>query len=404
MALQKHLVTDGIATWRRGAHRDYRDGLKMLLFSPPDVEKLRAKGNVSGLIKAISYKNNARLSRAAVSALGEIGDARATEPLIAAMGDKYWGMRLAAAASLGKIGDTRAVRPLIAALKDEHWRVRLAAAVALDNLRWQPDSDETEAQYQAAKRNWDRCVEIGAPSVEVLIAALEDKHSDKYAFVREGAAEALGKIGDIRAMEPLISALKDEYEYIRLAAASALGHIGDAQAVEPVISGLKDEHRLVREAVVGALSNIGTLAVEPLIAALNDEHWLVRRGAAEALGNIGTSQVVEPLLSALEDERSLVREAAAEALGKIGDTRAMGPLMSTSEDKYILVQLAAVEALRALYHKAELGGALMQAYCVKCRSTVEIKNPQKVTLRNKRPATSGTCPKCGTKVFRIGKA
>ena len=45
----------------------------------------------------------------------------------------------------------------------------------------------------------------------------------------------------------------------------------------------------------------------------------------------------------------------------------------------------------------------MQAYCVKCRAKVEIKNPQQITMKNGRPATQGTCPKCGTKVFRIGK-
>ncbi len=44
------------------------------------------------------------------------------------------------------------------------------------------------------------------------------------------------------------------------------------------------------------------------------------------------------------------------------------------------------------------------AYCVKCRKKVEIKNPKQVVFKNKRPATSGTCPTCGTKVFRIGKA
>jgi len=43
------------------------------------------------------------------------------------------------------------------------------------------------------------------------------------------------------------------------------------------------------------------------------------------------------------------------------------------------------------------------AYCVKCRKKVEIKNPKAVTLKNKRPATSGVCPNCGTKVFKIGK-
>ncbi len=47
---------------------------------------------------------------------------------------------------------------------------------------------------------------------------------------------------------------------------------------------------------------------------------------------------------------------------------------------------------------------MAQAYCMKCRKKVEIRNPKQVTLKNKRPATSGTCPACGTKVFRIGKA
>ncbi len=43
-----------------------------------------------------------------------------------------------------------------------------------------------------------------------------------------------------------------------------------------------------------------------------------------------------------------------------------------------------------------------QAYCMKCRTKREMKNPEKVTLKNGRPATRGTCPTCGTKVFRIG--
>ncbi len=45
----------------------------------------------------------------------------------------------------------------------------------------------------------------------------------------------------------------------------------------------------------------------------------------------------------------------------------------------------------------------MQAYCMKCRKRVDMANPKAVTLKNKRPATQGSCPKCGTKIFRIGK-
>lgn len=47
---------------------------------------------------------------------------------------------------------------------------------------------------------------------------------------------------------------------------------------------------------------------------------------------------------------------------------------------------------------------MAQAYCVKCKKKVEIKNPKQVTLKNKRSAIQGVCPTCGSKVFRMGKA
>ena len=42
------------------------------------------------------------------------------------------------------------------------------------------------------------------------------------------------------------------------------------------------------------------------------------------------------------------------------------------------------------------------AYCVKCKAKREIKNPQKITMKNGKLAMTGTCPVCGTKLFRIG--
>ena len=49
-------------------------------------------------------------------------------------------------------------------------------------------------------------------------------------------------------------------------------------------------------------------------------------------------------------------------------------------------------------------GMMATAYCMKCRKKVEMRNPSQVVLKNRRPATRGVCPVCGTKVFRIGKA
>ena len=42
------------------------------------------------------------------------------------------------------------------------------------------------------------------------------------------------------------------------------------------------------------------------------------------------------------------------------------------------------------------------AYCMKDRQTVEIQNPEPVFTKAGRPATRGTCPKCGTTVYRMG--
>ncbi len=45
----------------------------------------------------------------------------------------------------------------------------------------------------------------------------------------------------------------------------------------------------------------------------------------------------------------------------------------------------------------------IQAYCVKCRRMQIMKNPRPVILKNGQPAVHEICPKCGGKMFRIGK-
>lgn len=74
--------------------------------------------------------------------------------------------------------------------------------------------------------------------------------------VRGVAAETLGEIGDARAVEPLIEAVKDKDEYVRWAAIETLGEIGDARAVESLIEALKDKDEDVRRVAREALSKI----------------------------------------------------------------------------------------------------------------------------------------------------
>jgi len=173
---------------------------------------------------------------------------------------------------------------------------------------------------------------IGDPrAVEPLIVTLQDLQ-DEELWVRQYTARALGKIGDPRAVEPLIVALGDEDSNVGIDAANALGEIG-VSAVAHLIVALGNGDRRVRSGAANALGEIGDpRAVEPLIAAMEDEDLWVRQRAVVSLGSISDEKAVKPLTIALQDEDSNLRGWAAESLGKIGDPRAVEPLIAAMED------------------------------------------------------------------------
>jgi RNase P subunit RPR2 len=43
----------------------------------------------------------------------------------------------------------------------------------------------------------------------------------------------------------------------------------------------------------------------------------------------------------------------------------------------------------------------VRAYCVKCRGKKVMKDAKEVTMRNSRLAAKGTCPDCGTQMFKF---
>jgi HEAT repeat protein len=184
------------------------------------------------------------------------------------------------------------------------------------------------------KATWALGVIGDTRAVEPLIEALKN---DSDYDVREWVAFALGEIGDPRAIEPLIVALENDSDSeMRWRAADALGKIGDKCALEPLIKALEnDSDYEVRLSAAGALSEIGDYrAVKPLIKALeNDSDSTVRWQAAGVLGKIGDTRALEPLIKALEkDSDSGVRGEAAVALGEIGGPRALEPLIKALEN------------------------------------------------------------------------
>ena len=149
-----------------------------------------------------------------------------------------------------------------------------------------------------------------------FILSLKNETEDEK---RVESAKALGNIGDIRAVEPLIIALKDKSSKVRKAVANALGTIGDTSALEPLLLlSIKDSDSDVREVVAKALEKIDpnwskSKAVQKvfpqIISFLKDKTFIVREESAKALGIIGDIRAVEPLIIALKDKSSKVRKA-----------------------------------------------------------------------------------------------
>ena len=286
------------------------------------------------------------LRQAAAWALGLIGHRRAVEPLIAAFWREDIDVRQAVVEALGEIGDPRAVEVLCIALRAPQRDLRQAAVQALDRVGWQPDRGVAGAAYWAEKREWDRCIQIGAAAVEPLVVALGDQDWG----VRLAAAGALGQIGGTPAVEPLITALGDVHRDVRRTAAAVLGPVGARlesaalreEIVEFLALALEDQEPDVRQAVAEALGQIGgPPAVEPLVAALRDAgldlrgvlvqvldrldwqpdrgvagaaYWAEKRGWDRCI-QIGAA-AVEPLIVSLGDRD--VCPAAGQALTRIG--------------------------------------------------------------------------------------
>jgi HEAT repeat protein len=270
----------------------------MPLFGPPKIEKLAAKGEFGGLVKALAYAKDKQIARDAAAALVTIG-APAVQPRASVARDPKHHGRWIASDALASIADPRAVDALISALRDENDVVRKDAAAALGTI-------------------------ADPRAVDVLLAALADPSGDVHA----AAVSALGGIGDPRSVEPLIAELGGPYSGLA---------VGDARAVEPITHVMFEASWRSRWAAPDVLGDLGDhRAVEPPIRAPLDEVLVAKdardnREFGRALAGIDPS-LSASLQATFDDQSAFVRTHAAIALGKLGDVRAVEPLLAALRD------------------------------------------------------------------------
>jgi hypothetical protein len=192
---------------------------------------------------------------------------------------------------------------------------------ALIRLLDHPDPD---IQWRAAEA-------LGALGEHALKDLLRELgHHDVR--VRLGIIEALGDIGDPRALQPLLGILTgDRSSEVRWATALALGNLGDRGAVPALTWALEDPDKYVR---FGAALALGRLGWEPGDGTERGT-FLIARQEWAALPPLGP-QAAGPLARATRDRDPGIRARAVEILGETGGpgaVEACDPVLRDPDDE-----------------------------------------------------------------------
>lgn len=231
----------------------------------------------------------------------------------------------------------------------------LTVEQAIANLQ----HEELGRRYYAAW--WLGRFKVSEPAaVDALIAALDDESDrteDGGYPLRRNAARALGKLGDRRAVEPLIKCLDSDDVYVREAAAQSLELLNDPRSIQPLLKLLEGgveaaqpvpgKPHLVQpyNSILEALGTIGateaTAEIEPFT-----QHPVrrVQFSALRAMYQLTHNDIYgQRLIEALEDNELQLRRSVLMDLGAIGYLPAAKAISETlAENSLKLIALKGI--------------------------------------------------------------
>ncbi len=306
-------------------------------------DPVHAESKIMELISPLGKKKNTReqsstlseesvnLKSGAVIALGRIGDSRAAPAIAGLLKETHSSLEAAVFEAMLKLDDN-AVPILIPLLRDKNPEVRCKASQLLGEIK-NPVSVEPLAEVlykdpdnEAKKYAAQALAAIGKPSVEYLIEGLEQQDYG----IRCYSVDALGIIGDARAVKPLAAALyKNTYDvdiYKRIA--EALGEIGSPDAFETlIVAGAKgdDDTNGFTLDIIKKRTRPGTALA--LLELMRGKNEFVRVRASELLAEINDPDVLEVLIKAFDDEDGFVRKSSIMAIERLADSQAVVPLL-----------------------------------------------------------------------------
>jgi HEAT repeat protein len=243
--------------------------------------------------------------------------------------------RMEAIARLGELGVVQAIEPLL-------------------ELCRRLKGEERDAVCRALRQ-----ITTAGPPGQVIRVLIERGVTSKRASVRRCALCALGAMGQKAqpAFKQVARSLQDEDPDVRMEGIDALGKMGDPRAVEPLLALLGDPDRSLRTRATDALAGLGEVAVgavcqllrtEPEVGHAQRERALrARVAAAHVLGRIG-GQACESSLRQAYADRTLatgIRVATLSALSNALGKRAIPVVSEALREEDVFIRRQAVRCL-----------------------------------------------------------
>jgi len=199
-----------------------------------------------------------------------------------------------------------------------------------------------------------------AAVIDALIVALEEE-ADRTEVggypLKRNAARALGKLGDRKAVVPLINCLDCSDFYVREAAAQSLGMLGDPVCVPQLMGLLEGGIEAAKpvpgsphlaqpyNAVIEALGSLGAKEAIALIEPfLEHNQERIQYAATRAMYQLTQNPAYgDRLVQALKGEKLQLRRAVLADLGAIGYLKAADAIAQTlAENSLKLISLKGV--------------------------------------------------------------
>jgi HEAT repeat protein len=326
------------------------------------LESLAKIGDARVVPKVVPLLDEEFLRDPAISLLGQLGDDAAVAPLtallntpsvptaviadaLAAVGDRYeeqYSEGAYIAELVNRQISPTGIQNLLDALSSPGPNLRSIALV----LGWlkRPGVDRALTRVMGRADLRDEIIAAlvrhGSATVELLLAQLKSEDLE----VRRSAVVALGRIRDTSATPALVESLTDES--LAIEAANALGQIGDARAVDGLVNLVGHNDASVRQAAVSALNSLTLPSISKrIIPLLHDPDPNVRESAVKIAGYFGYPEAADALLELSHDANERVRCAALEHLPFVDDERTVDVLVRAMKEEMPNVRAAAARAL-----------------------------------------------------------